>query len=203
MKKTLLCLSLVILLMSGCQELSHNSTIGNENKPTLSESADQKYLNEINDLKEKVETHSKIFSTTSPLKYQLEATIDFVTDKENVDRISYEIFITKPKYDMTDITMSFYLNPEMFNILNTSSLFQSNIINDMPVSVTKDGEHNGLSLGRAFLLQEETNIEKTMTNVLQDIYVKISYTSNGERATEYFHLKCTPTQRLKSFLSKL
>lgn len=196
---------LILFSILGCQNTTNSPSKESEN--SVITSPEISYSQEYKDISAKIESDQDSFLTTLPSNYQLSLTADYLTDKEGVNRIGYEIFIDHPEQDMDDVNVSFHLNPDMMSILDTSSIFNTNILFDEPVRVTTDGNHNGLSFGRAFVLRndQQGSQDNTMNfkDIFKDIYIKISYTSNHRRLTEYYHLQAELSDRLKSYLESV
>lgn len=196
MKKIKILSCLILLILFGCQ---NNDQVHNAQKGTNTNL--QNYNNEQNDIETRIKKDLLDFSTKLPTEYDLTATIDYHKDADGTELISYEIFIKNSKQNMENIILSFSLNPVMFNKLNTSNVFQSNAFNDAPIKVTTDGNYNGTSLGRGFILDKE-KVDTEMLKIYKEVYLKISYTTNNEIKKEYYKLTALPSSQIQKYLNE-
>ena len=195
-KKSLILVFIVLLILSGCQ--SNNTVPNSQKQPNISM---QNYNNEQSDIESRIKKTPLDFSKEPPTNYDLTATIDYHKDADGTELISYEIFIKNSKQNMENIILSFSLNPVMFNKLNTSHVFQSNAFNDAPIKVTTDGNYNGTSLGRGFILDKE-KVDTEMLKIYKEVYLKISYTTNNEIKKEYYKLTALPSSQIQKYLNE-
>lgn len=137
--------------------------------------------------------------TDSPQNYELTATIN-LSKEADADRIVYEYFIKKFKEPMKDVVMSFSLDKGMKYHLLTSDVFTTNAINEAPVNLIPNQEPFGLSLARAFVLDKQ-KINAGMKQIYKTMNVKITYTDNDSRKTEYYTIQAVPSKELEDYIS--
>lgn len=195
MKQIKILSCLILLILIGCQNIDEIHNTPKETNNHL-----QNYNNEQNDIETRIKKDPLEFSTKLPTEYDLTATIDYIKDTDGTQLISYEIFIKNSNQNMENIIISFSLNPLMFTKLNTSNVFQSNAFNDAPIKVTTDGNYNGTSLGRGFILDKD-KVDNDMLKIYKEVYLKISYTTNKEIKKEYYKLTALPSNQIQKYLN--
>ncbi|WP_155985859.1 hypothetical protein [Paenibacillus gorillae] len=189
MKKTLL-YSIILLLVTfqlGCQNNKSNSNIL---------TSEITYNSEEKDLIEAINKND--FNKIEPSNYKLTNSIKLLND-EDADRIEYETFIQEPRIPMNNVIMSFYLEPTMLQKLNTSNVFQTNTHNDEKLNIIPNGEVQGASLARAFIL-DPNKIDQNSINIYKTMYIKISYDSDNKRIEDYYKVSATPSDELDNYL---
>ncbi|OME79502.1 hypothetical protein BK120_21170 [Paenibacillus sp. FSL A5-0031] len=188
-------LFLTVSLLSGCliQNKKDNDATNSTNK-----SEAITYTSEQKDLLNAISNNS--FSKELPKEYTLSASIDLLKEND-ADRIQYEIFIEKTIIKMENLIMSFYLEPEMIDKLNTSSVYQSNTLNDMAIGIAPTGDALGATLGRAFIL-DKNKIDLETKDIYKTIYTKISYGDKDNRVENYIKLNATASVEIQNYLNK-
>lgn len=184
MNKILIIL-LGILLLSAC----------NDNSSTPEKIT---YESEQDSLVEAIE--NKAFTNAIPDTYTFSATIDLLLS-EDADRIEYEIFVQSPKIKMDDVTLSFHLEPIMLSKLNTSHVFQTNTAIPDSINISPNGDLQGASLSRAFVLDPE-RIDKDAIKNYRTVYVKVSYLEDDIRNEQYFKVEAVPSSDIENYMTK-
>jgi len=156
------------------------------------------YASEQSDLLNAISNHR--FSTELPKEYSLTASIGLLREND-ADRIQYEIFIEKTAIKMENLIMSFYLEPKMFEKLNTSSVYQSNTLNDKPIEIGPTGDALGASLSRAFILDKK-KIDSETKNIYKTIYAKISYGDKENRIVNYIKLDASASAEIEHYVNE-
>ncbi|MFD0589420.1 hypothetical protein ACFQZE_15645 [Paenibacillus sp. GCM10027627] len=154
------------------------------------------YRSERSDILEAI--GSKNFSQKPPTDFTVTATIE-LSKEENADMIVYEVTVDQPKKTMNNVILSFSLDPKMLPKLNTSHVFQSTILNEEPVLLAPNSELEGSVFTRSFALDPKL-IDQHMINIYKTVYIKVSYTENGERISEFIKLDAVPTIEIENYL---
>lgn len=190
--------AITLLSLTACNKESNQVDL---TSPTeVSSGYTPSYSKELQDVNEALEA-SNTFVDTLPEEYTINATADLQKESD-ADRVDYRIAIQKPKVALKNLTMSFSLNPQMTQRLQTSDVFTSNTINEEPVNYSPEDDTNSIILSRAFVLDEE-KIDSTMSSVYEEMYVKISYTDeSGDKKTNYIKMNASPSESLRNYIEK-
>ncbi|MFX3647192.1 MAG: hypothetical protein ACE3K2_19825 [Paenibacillus sp.] len=187
----------VLILLVGC-------TANEEETENISNSENiiysQEYTKELNDIEKNMLDNPGIFQETKNKNYKISASVN-LSIQDGVERMVYEVFIKDPKIKLEDLKMSFNLNPKMLQKLNTSNIFESNVLNDKPLTISTDSETTGASLFRAFLL-DKSKLDKGTLNLYKDMFVKISYIIDGKVYQDFFKLQATPSEEIQTYLKE-
>lgn len=198
MKKHLAIVTLLFIavsLFSGCSTQNKKE---NEATNSMNKSEAITYASEQKDLLDAISNQS--FSEELPKEYTLSSSIDLLKEND-ADRAKYEIFIEKTTVKMENLIMSFYLEPKMFEKLNTSNVYQSNTLNDEPIEIGPTGDALAASLGRAFIL-DKNKIDLETKDIYKTIYVKISYGDKDNRVENYIKLSATASAEIQKYMNK-
>ncbi|MBD3918420.1 hypothetical protein H8B09_06605 [Paenibacillus sp. PR3] len=101
---------------------------------------------------------------------------------------------------MKNIVMSFSLDKWMQQHLLTSDVFTTNAINEAPVNLIPGQEPLGISLARAFVLDKQ-KINVSMERIYTTMNVKLTYTDNEGRKSEYYQIQAVPSKELQEYIA--
>lgn len=202
-------LCLVLLLpLAACNKVSFrsggNSAESNKPSPTDGVKRTDTYTraSEKADLESKLSLNKDKFKKVQPLNYHLSATVTF-RHEEDADRIVYEVLMDKYTEKLTNVIQSFTLNPGMAKYFLTDDLTATNTLNTNETNLEPHKEPYGLSIFRGYVMNEKALDKKSINNIYQDIYLKISYGSNNNRKEDYWYLKAAPSPEMMDYLNAL
>ncbi|MFD2699656.1 hypothetical protein ACFSVM_04185 [Paenibacillus shunpengii] len=140
--------------------------------------------------------------SSKPVNYDLTVTSTFKSG-EDANMIVYDVLVNNVKEEMENITISFTLEPEMINNLESYDLISISNPDNVKKNILKPNEKPfGLSLYRGYVLKEEGELSKNINNIYKNVYVKISYDTNGKRTDEYRKMVATPSTELVNYLKE-
>lgn len=187
----------IVFLLVGCTA----NREGTEDTPKSDNIVySQEYTKELKAIEKNMLENPEVFHETSNENYKISATVN-LSVQDGVERMVYEIFVKDPKIKLEDLKMSFNLNPDMLHRLNTSNIFESNVLNDAPLTISTDSETTGASLFRAFLL-DKSKLDKETLDLYKDMFVKISYEIDGKIHQDFFKLQATPSEEIQTYLKE-
>ncbi|OBY76421.1 hypothetical protein BBG47_27230 [Paenibacillus sp. KS1] len=185
--KQLLFVVLAIFFFTGCTEVKDQTKL---KLPT--------YMEEFNDFSSKMAMYSN-FKKETPKHYRLTATIELQRESD-ADRMLYEIAIRKPTIEMKNVKMTFGLHPKMLQHLLTSNVFNTTDENT-PLHLMPDKEPFGLTLGRGHII-DKSLIDHEMLSIYRDMFIKITYESNGKQVIDYLQTEGEVTKELEDYLKQ-
>lgn len=141
------------------------------------------YIEEFNDFSSKMAMYS-----------------NFKKETPNADRMLYEIAIRKPTIEMKNVKMTFGLHPKMLQHLLTSNVFNTTDENT-PLHLMPDKEPFGLTLGRGHII-DKSLIDHEMLSIYRDMFIKITYESNGKQVIDYLQTEGEVTKELEDYLKQ-
>ncbi|MFU1792559.1 hypothetical protein ACM1RC_01700 [Paenibacillus azoreducens] len=176
----------LIVLLSACSE---NSTPRSKFDSSIEEQ----------DLVAKITTNDFHLDNTSGTNYSIHSKIS-LSQESDADRIVYEVAIDATKITMNDLVVSFSLDPKIMQDFNTFSLFTSSGGNDRAIDIDSNGPSKSAIHSRAYII-EKNKLDSKFKEYYKNIYVKITYTNNGKRTSQYYNIQGVPSSQLEKYIN--